>query len=90
MINGLENQFSIFLRVAVLDRFYCNIIFFVDCGPLDDPINGAVDISQGTSYGNMVSYSCNQGHRLLGNSRRSCQADSFWTGSDPTCPVIGK
>ena len=23
MIIGLENQFSVFLRVAVLDRFYC-------------------------------------------------------------------
>ena len=24
VIIGLENQFSVFLRVVVLDRFYCN------------------------------------------------------------------
>ena len=28
-INGIENHFSVFMRVAVLHRFYCNVACFL-------------------------------------------------------------
>ena len=33
----------------------------------------------------MATYSCDDGHNLMGGINRECQADGSWTGSDPTC-----
>ena len=50
MIIGLENQFLVFLRVAVLLRFYC-ILFIVSVKPVFDPsvIQAVFDIMEGAS-----------------------------------------
>ncbi|XP_060565067.1 fibropellin-1-like isoform X2 [Ruditapes philippinarum] len=56
-----------------------------DCGVLTNPANGNVDISSGTSYGNTASYSCDAGFELNGVLQRTCQADSSWSSSAPTC-----
>ena len=60
------------------------ILAVVDCGNLSDPANGQVNTS-GTTFGQTVTYSCNTGYSLAGNSTRTCQATGNWSGSAPTC-----
>ena len=58
----------------------------VVCGPLDDPNNGHVDTSQGTTRGSVATYSCNNGYRLKGSNTRSCGYYGRWSGSaEPIC-----
>lgn len=40
------------------------------------------------SYNTVVTYTCNQGFRLVGSTTRTCQADGSWSGEHPRC--IGK
>ena len=56
----------------------------VDCNPLSDPANGQVS-TNGTTFGETATYSCNAGYNLVGNSTRTCQATGNWSGSEPTC-----
>ena len=56
----------------------------VDCNPLSDPANGQVR-TNGTTFGETATYSCNTGYNLVGNSTRTCQATGNWSGSEPTC-----
>ena len=57
----------------------------VSCGQLGDPINGRVDTSAGTSFGDAARYSCDTGSTLNGPAERTCQADGHWNGSVPSC-----
>ncbi len=57
----------------------------VDCGPLSSPDNGAVDLSNGTTFGSIAVYSCNEEFVRLGSDIRICQADENWSGDPPTC-----
>ena len=43
-----------------------------------------VDVSQGTTFGQMATYSCNGGYELTGGATRTCQTTG-WSGSAPTC-----
>ena len=63
------------------------ILTAVDCGNLTDPGNGQVNHTAGTS-GQTVTYSCNTGYNLVGDSTRTCQATGKWSGSAPTCQGI--
>ena len=57
----------------------------VSCGPAPDtPANGQRSVS-GTTYGFTVTYTCNRGYDLQGDSRRTCMANSQWSGRTPTC-----
>ena len=38
-----------------------------------------------TSFGSVVTYSCNTGYRIEGNSTRICQVNGSWTGEEPSC-----
>ena len=51
--------------------------------------NGKVDISMGTTYTSLATYSCNTGYELRGDSTRLCQASGTWSGDQPSCDVIG-
>ena len=64
----------------------CAIHFIaaVDCGDLDDPDNGRVDLS-GTTFGSKAVYSCDRGYFLVGDSKRVCQANGEWSGDAPVC-----
>lgn len=57
-----------------------------DCGQPSSPgPNGAVSVEE-TTFGSIVNYSCNLGHRLVPeNNARLCQADGIWSGMDPMC-----
>ena len=57
----------------------------VDCGSLDDPTNGAVNTSSGTTFMMNATYTCNTGYNLNGTNTRTCQATGDWSGSKPTC-----
>ena len=57
----------------------------VDCGPLENPINGLVDTSAGTTFGNTSTYSCNLNFIVNGTSSRLCTAAGVWEGQPPVC-----
>ena len=57
----------------------------MDCGALPNPANGLVNNTNGTTFGQTATYSCNTGYNLVGNSTRMCQATGVWSGSAPTC-----
>ena len=56
----------------------------MDCNALTDPANGQVS-TNGTTFGQTATYSCNTGYNLVGDNTRTCQAIGYWSGSEPTC-----
>ena len=52
----------------------------VDCGTLPDPVNGQVNDTAGTTFGQTATYSCNTGYDLVGNSTHMCQTTGVWSG----------
>ena len=57
------------------------------CPALPNPTNGVV--SHGMDVGDLADYSCNDGFELIGEDMRTCQTDGTWSGSAPTCQLIG-
>ena len=63
-----------------------NILLIVaDCGPLNDPDNGQVDTSSGTTFESIATYTCDTGYLLVGSPSRVCGPDSVWSSSEPYC-----
>lgn len=56
-----------------------------DCGALENPANGSVDLSEGTRPGARANYSCALGFELVGLPTRTCGGDGKWTGTAPAC-----
>ena len=56
----------------------------IDCGSLDPPLNGFLDIND-TSFQSMAIYSCENGYNLIGESQRTCTINATWSGEDPIC-----
>lgn len=63
-----------------------NVLIYLalDCGPLQDPVNGRVVI-KGTAVSATATYTCDPGFVLIGNSQRECLLSGQWSGQDPTC-----
>ena len=61
--------------------FWCD---FLECGPLDQPCNGRVDLI-GKAPGDVANYSCDTGFKLLGESSRACLDSLEWDGIAPCC-----
>ncbi|CAH1272771.1 SELP [Branchiostoma lanceolatum] len=59
----------------------------VQCPALSSPSNGemACDRSSSFRFPETCSFTCDPGYELSGSSRRTCQADRTWSGSDVTC-----
>ena len=57
----------------------------VDCGALDNPLNGVVETPQGTILSNLAIYSCNINFVTDDISIRICQENGEWSGVPPTC-----
>jgi len=55
-----------------------------DCGCLPDITNGRVELNPNTLPGSVATYSCNQGHSLIGDANRTCESGT-WSGAEPTC-----
>ncbi|XP_078575765.1 uncharacterized protein LOC144861667 [Branchiostoma floridae x Branchiostoma japonicum] len=56
------------------------------CPILSAPENG--EISGGAQHDDVVTFTCNQGYRLMGESSLRCQATAKWSGTTPTCLAI--
>ncbi|XP_064386242.1 sushi, von Willebrand factor type A, EGF and pentraxin domain-containing protein 1-like [Halichondria panicea] len=59
----------------------------VSCGSLDDPINGRVTTT-GTTYQGTATYTCDTGYTRSGGQTRTCQANGYWSGSEPSCNLV--
>ena len=57
----------------------------MDCGTLTNPVNGQVNNTAGTTFGQTATYSCDLGYNLVGDSTRTCQANGVWSGNEPAC-----
>ena len=64
----------------------CNIFLVaIDCGTLLAPVNGAVDLREGSLVGASSNYTCDPSFRLIGVGFRTCQQNGFWSGEAPIC-----
>ncbi len=54
------------------------------CPKLAAPENGAVNDGD-NRVGTKAVYTCNDGFRLVGSSKRLCQKGGSWAGEAPTC-----
>lgn len=64
-----------------LTKTACEVI---SCGDPGTPLNG---VRNGTDFSKekSVSYRCNVDYKLVGSSTRTCQSNSVWSGSLPSC-----
>ncbi|KAI8479445.1 hypothetical protein Bbelb_428150 [Branchiostoma belcheri] len=62
-------------------------IYLADrCPPLCPPTNGTM---RGFNYfGDVITFTCDSGYRLVGASSLTCQTDASWTGTAPTCTDV--
>ncbi|XP_066300831.1 CUB and sushi domain-containing protein 3-like [Branchiostoma lanceolatum] len=58
----------------------------VQCPPLAAPDNGGKTGDH--YYQDVVTFTCDLGYDLVGSSSLTCQADSAWSGSVPTCTIV--
>ena len=56
----------------------------ISCGDPGTPTNGRHNVSS-TTYNSVVTYTCDDGYTLQGNSSRTCQSNGNWSGSVPQC-----
>ncbi|XP_078614370.1 sushi, von Willebrand factor type A, EGF and pentraxin domain-containing protein 1-like [Branchiostoma floridae x Branchiostoma japonicum] len=58
----------------------------ITCSALPPLANGAA--TNGQYYGDIVTFSCNQGYELEGTTSLTCQLDKTWSGLMPRCIKI--
>ncbi|XP_078666608.1 CUB and sushi domain-containing protein 3-like isoform X2 [Branchiostoma floridae x Branchiostoma belcheri] len=58
------------------------------CSARASPANGAVSPIGAVSYPNGVTFTCNTGYRLNGIATQTCQADTTWSNTAPTCELV--
>ncbi|XP_060580506.1 uncharacterized protein LOC132737264 [Ruditapes philippinarum] len=71
---------------GVWDTATCDII---DCGRLDDLMNGTIITSNGTTYGSTATYTCDEGLDIIGDVTRICDASGQWSKTKPDCLLKG-
>ena len=54
--------------------------FAVNCGPLSDPTNGKVTLTD-TMFGSRAIYTCDPGYAIVGDNTRICEINGRWSGS---------
>jgi hypothetical protein len=59
-----------------------------DCDSLVAPQDGTVLTPNGTTLGATATYSCNEGHNLVGGATRTCQVSGSWSGTMPSCQPV--
>lgn len=61
----------------------------MDCGPLDAPAHGQVNLNTGTTtFNSLASYRCNSCSIIDGVSTRVCGVNGEWSPRAPTCEGI--
>ncbi|XP_060596340.1 sushi, von Willebrand factor type A, EGF and pentraxin domain-containing protein 1-like [Ruditapes philippinarum] len=58
-----------------------------DCGPRTKPINGSIEISNGTTYQSLMAFKCDVGFEMNGTNTSECQANSRWSNEVPKCNI---
>ncbi|XP_059573553.1 complement receptor type 2 [Alligator mississippiensis] len=61
------------------------------CGHPEEPQNGRVIVQSDILFGATVNYTCEEGHRLVGQPQRHCQISGktvAWSGATPICERI--
>ena len=68
------------------NRVLINYITFtaIQCDKPENPLNGRA-VYDSVSYNSLISYECNYGYMLIGDSVRRCERNKMWTGTEPTC-----
>ncbi len=59
----------------------------VDCGDLDAPDDGTVNMPNGTQFQDTATYSCSDGFELFEETLRICQDSGEWSGVEPVCVI---
>ena len=70
------------LTLCAIDPTF--LLVAVDCGPLNNPMNGMVALD-GTTFMNEANYSCNAGYMVVGMTTRICGENGQWSGNNSTC-----
>ena len=71
-------------RIVILTHSFPSVCAVVDCGTLEDPDNGQVDLSN-TTFESTANYTCDLGYSLTGSSTRTCKANGEWSADPPSC-----
>ena len=80
-------QLSIYVSTSLCLQ---SVSAVIDCGSLDDPENGQVELSN-TTVGSTANFTCNQDYILSnGSSTRICQTNGEWSGDSPFCECTYK
>ena len=90
----MQGDLAFQLAIKNADSFFTRIFppSAISCPDLDHPQYGSVRII-GKGVSSQAEYTCNNGYRLYGTSRRKCLYSGVWDGSVPTCkckPVFHK
>ncbi|XP_076319115.1 P-selectin-like isoform X1 [Tachypleus tridentatus] len=79
-------------RVCGLDGKWTGeaaVCHYVDCGRVPPIPRGSVHYANETTFlYSLISYKCNFGYRLVGESVRRCLEDGHWSGTTPLCEEI--
>ena len=76
-------KFTALKCYSVCDYSFSSILA-VDCGPLEQPLNGVLRIF-GTTLANPARYDCNIGFQIVGFNIRVCLENGSWSGTAPRC-----
>ncbi len=66
----------------------CIVLAAIQCELPHNPLNGRAVYSS-VSYNSLISYECNYGYMLIGDSVRRCERNKQWTGTEPHCKGNG-
>lgn len=72
-----------YLAITTYAHFFDHSGEVFDCGSLDDPEKGRVQLNA-TTLGSVATYICFPGYRLKGTATRMCTL-AGWSGSEPSC-----
>ena len=65
-------------------NFFLYIVTAINCGGLSPPLHGDVTFTS-TYYTSQANYSCAPAYKLQGVKTRTCQSNSQWSDTPPTC-----
>ena len=81
----MQTTTYIFQFAANEHHFHVLLTGIYDCGRVQDPENGWVNIT-GAERNATAEYYCTEGYRLVnGSPTRTCGEENQWTGIAPTC-----